>query len=432
LKQYGEVWRIAGGPTLLGWGVVGRLGIGMTPLALLLLVQHSTGHYTPATVAAGAYALAGAVASPIVSRTADRIGPAPVLRVTAIAHPVTLVGLLFAVSTDTPIVVVWVISALAGATYPPLSVAIRGAWTSVTGPKSSFPHLRTVALGAETTMSETVYTLGPLLVGAFVAVGSAAIALGASAVVTFAGTLMVARGPAMRGWTSHPSHTRAQRWGPLQVPGFAALLTCTAGLCVSFGVVPVAVPGYATAHAGHGASALSGLLLGLWGLGSAVAGVWFGTRPQPVRIHTQFAWLMAYFALTLVVLAVMPTVPAFGVAILLGGTAVAPALTVEYSLVARLAPPSMVNESHAWLMAVAVTANAAGTAVTGPILDRWGGVPFAFLLAAALVAAAAVLSALPGGPLARGLERAGVEAGLVLEVAKHRNTNLIGRHRAKI
>jgi predicted MFS family arabinose efflux permease len=235
----------------------------------------------------------------------------------------------------------------------------------------------------------------------------------------------------MREWVRHPGHGRTQRLGPLRVPGFPALLICTAGLCVSFGVVPVAVPGYATAHAGHEASAMSGLLLGLWGLGSAAAGVWFGMRPQPVRMHTQFALLMTYFAVTLAVLAAMPTVLSFGVAILVGGTAVAPALTVEYALVARLAPPSMVNETYAWMMAVAVTANSAGTAITGPILDRPGGVPYAFLLAAVLVLAAAMLAAWPGGPLARGLERAAVESGLVA-MAKHRNTNLAGRHRAKV
>lgn len=431
LKQYGEVWRIPGGPTLLLWGFIGRLGIGMTPLALLLLVQHSTGHYTPATIAAGAYALAGAFASPIVSRTADRIGPSPVLQVTALIHPVVLVGLLFAVSTSTPLWAIWAISALAGATYPPSSVAIRGAWSSTTGPDTAYKHLRALALGAETTMSEMVYTVGPMLVGAFVALGSAAIALGASAVVTFVGTLTVARGPAMRGWVRNPSHTHTEGLGPLKVPGFPMLLVCAAGLCVSFGVVPVAVPGYATAHAGHDASAISGVLLGLWGLGSAVAGVWFGTRPQPVRMHTQFAWLMVYFASTLVVLAFMPGVPSFGVAILVGGTAVAPALTVEYALVARIAPPSMVNESYAWLMAVAVTANSAGTAVSGPILDHRGGVPYTFLLAAALVLVAAVLSAWPGGPLARGLEHNALAQGLTFTVAKHRNTAPTGRHRSR-
>ena len=60
LARYRAVWRIPGAPVLLIPGVLARLGVSMTPLALLLLVQRSTGHYTPAALASAAYALSGA------------------------------------------------------------------------------------------------------------------------------------------------------------------------------------------------------------------------------------------------------------------------------------------------------------------------------------------------------------------------------------
>src|SRR5215467_5514484 len=93
LRQYAAVWRLPGAPVLLVAGVFGRLGIGVTPLALLLLVAHDTGHYGPAAVASGLYALASALLAPLVGRIADRIGPAHVLLVTGVAHPLALVGL---------------------------------------------------------------------------------------------------------------------------------------------------------------------------------------------------------------------------------------------------------------------------------------------------------------------------------------------------
>jgi MFS family permease len=83
LRQYLDIWRVPGGPTLLLVGVLARLGIGMTPLALLLLVQQATGRYAAAGLAGGIYALSGAALSPVAGRVADRIGPAPVLLVTA-------------------------------------------------------------------------------------------------------------------------------------------------------------------------------------------------------------------------------------------------------------------------------------------------------------------------------------------------------------
>ncbi|MFD0786037.1 MFS transporter, partial [Micromonospora azadirachtae] len=78
LRQYLGVWRIPGAPMLLLTGIIGRLGIGMTPLALLLVVEQVTGRYSLAAVAGGIYAVAGAALSPVAGRIADRIGPSPV------------------------------------------------------------------------------------------------------------------------------------------------------------------------------------------------------------------------------------------------------------------------------------------------------------------------------------------------------------------
>ncbi|MFC7482305.1 hypothetical protein ACFQX7_23010 [Luedemannella flava] len=121
------MWRIPHAPNLLIHGTLGRLGLGITSLALILHVAGVLGRYTPAAVAAACYALASAAVAPVVGRLADRLGPAPVLRVTAVAHPVALILLL--VASRGPVLLIWGASALAGATYPPLTGAVRGRGT---------------------------------------------------------------------------------------------------------------------------------------------------------------------------------------------------------------------------------------------------------------------------------------------------------------
>jgi MFS family permease len=403
LRQYLGVWRMPGGPTLLIVGILARLGIGMTPLALLLLVRQETGSYTAAGLAGAIYALTGATLSPVAGRVADRIGPSPVLLVTAVAHPLALIGLLLAAGGD--LALTFVLAGLAGGTYPPLTAAIRRAWTDTTDIGSGRHALRPAAMAAETSLFELVFVLGPLLVSAFVLItrGPAAALVGA-AVATFIGTAWIARIPVMRGWRRRESDTRTTGLGPLRVPGFGALLLCVGALGTAFGAAGVTVPAYATGHGGG--DSLAGVLLGVWGVGSAIGGLWFGTRRPAMALVRQFAWLLAGVAVSFLVLAAMPTPVALGAALVIGGATIAPALTVENNLVGRIAPSGMLNEAYTWVVTVSVAGSAAGGAVAGVIVDRAGGVPWAFGFAAVVLLVAAGVAALPGGSISAADQRA--------------------------
>lgn len=408
LRQYLGVWRLPGGKVLLIVGVLARLGIGVTPLALLLLVQQATGRYAAAGLAGGMYALAGAAVSPFAGRLADRIGPSPVLMATAVLHPLALGGLLLISrggAAALPSIVV--ASGLAGATYPPLSAAIRRAWTDATAPGTGRHALRPAAMAAETSLFELVFVLGPLLVAAFVLLTGPGAALVFSAVVTLAGTLAIALLPVMRHWERHESAEPARGLGPLKVGGFPALLLCVSALGIAFGAAGVMVPAYAQQHGGG--EGLGGVLLGVWGVGSAIGGIWFGTRRPAMTLTRQFAWLLAAVSASFLVLSVMPNPTALGVALVVGGATIAPALTVENNLVGRIAPRPMLNEAYTWIVTVSVGGSAAGGAVAGVIVDQPGGLPWAFVFAGAVLMVAAAVAAVPAGSMARADLRAAEE-----------------------
>ncbi|PTA45380.1 MFS transporter [Micromonospora sp. RP3T] len=402
LRQYLGVWRIPGAPMLLILGIIGRLGIGMTPLALLLVVEQVTGRYSLAAVAGGIYALSGAALSPIAGRIADRVGPTPVLLATALAHPLALLGLLGASRSDAGnLALIYLAAGVAGGTYPPLTAAIRGAWNDLTTPASGRGHLRNTALAAETSLFEVVFVLGPLLVAGFVLFADASTALLGAAVVTLVGTGSVALGRVMRAWRPHPREHHARGLGPLRVGGFPALLLCVASLGIAFGASGVIVPAFAGSSGAADPESLAGVLLAVWGIGSAAGGFTFGVRKPAANMTRQFAWLLGAVAASFAVFAVMPGPVALGVALMLGGAAIAPALTLENTLVGRIAPAGMLNEAYTWVVTMSVAASAAGGAVAGLIVDHAGGVPWAFLFAGAAVAVGAVVAALPTGPIAR-------------------------------
>jgi len=406
LRQYLGVWQLPGGRVLLIVGVLARLGIGMTPLALLLLVQQTTGRYAAAGLAGGMYALAGAAISPVAGRLADRIGPSPVLWATAVLHPLALAGLLVVSrGGEAALPGIFVTSALAGATYPPLTAAIRRAWTEATAVGSGRHGLRQAAMAAETSLFELVFVLGPMLVAALIVVThDPAAALVTSAVATFAGTLWIASLPIMRHWVRHQDVDATRGLGPLKVGGFPALLACVAALGTAFGAAAVIVPAYAGQHGGG--DSLGGVLLGVWGVGSTIGGIWFGTRRPAMALSRQFAWFLGGVAASFLVLAVMPNPLALGIALVVGGAAIAPALTVENNLVGRIAPAGMLNEAYTWVVTVSVAGSAAGGAVAGAIVDQPGGLPWAFVFAAVVLVVAALGAAVPTGPVARADRRA--------------------------
>ena len=400
-RRYVAVWRVPGAPVLLVFGLVARLSIAMTPLGLLLLVQQATGRYAAAALAGAVYTLGFAACSPVAGRVADRVGPSPVLLATALVHPFGLAALILA-ARGRAVVGVVAAAAFSGATYPPLVAGLRGAWSRLTEPEGGYGPLRETALASETALYQCVFIVGPLLVAGLVTIGSPALVIAASAAVTLVGTATLARGSAMRNWRPEPGRSGGS--GPLRVPGFPAILACAAALGLAFGVVTVTLPAYATSHS-SGSGALAGVFLAILSTGSVLGGIWFGARPHGAPLPRQFAALLGALAVGYASLALMPNPVAFAVALFCGGVLVAPALTVESALVGAITTASVRTEAYTWVVTVEVAATAVGIQVTGLIVDRPGGLPWAFLPASAAVALAAVVAARPAGSLSLALAR---------------------------
>jgi len=226
-------------------------------------------------------------------------------------------------------------------------------------------------------------------VAAFVAISTPAVAILAVAGMTLAGTLTVARGRAIRGRRPHPGggeHHSAL--GPLRVPGFGVLLFTSACLGMAFGIANVAIPAYATHNATSHPQSMAGVLLAVWGTGSAIGGIWFGTRSPAASLPRQLMVLLYAVGGSIALFAAAPSPIWLGVLLALGGATIAPGLTVENSLVGIVVPARMHTEAYTWMTTLTVAASATGGAVAGVLVDRAHGVTWSFLAAGAVVALA--------------------------------------------
>jgi MFS family permease len=381
VRSYLSVWRLPSAPVLLVAGFAGRLPSAMVPLALLLMVQQQTGSYAVAGLAAATYGLAMAGMAPVLGRLADRRTPRPVLLAQAATYPLLLTLLVAVVLRGAPTAAIVAASAAAGAGTPLVSGAVRALWSRVD------PRVRGTAYALDATATELVFVAGPTLVAALAVLAAPAWAL------AVAGALGIATSGAMRGWVPVPVAHRASPFATVLAPGMPRVLVSGAALMLGFGALEVAIPAFADAA---GSPGLSGVLLALWSLGSVAGGLWFGARVVSVSLPRQYRWLLLGVTIGLAPLAAASDPWVLGALLFLGGTAIAPTLTVQNSLVGAIAPAHATTEAFTWLSTMATGASAVGAALGGALIESRTGVSGSLLLAVAGAALAVLVTLVPG------------------------------------
>ena len=386
MRQYLTVWRLPSAPVLLVAGFAGRLPSAMVPLAVLLLVQQQTGSYAVAGLASATYGIAMAVMAPVLGRLADRRGPRLVLLAQSVTYPLLLTVLAAAVLTSTNTAVILGASALAGFSTPLVSGTVRALWSRVD------PRVRPTAYALDATTTELVFVAGPTTVATLTLLASPVAAIALAGVCTVVGTLGLAFSGAMRAWRPAVA-VQKSLFATVTVPGMPRVLVSGTALMLGFGAIEVAVPAFADAA---GSPGLSGVLLGVWSLGSVAGGLWFGARVLSTSLPRLYRWGLLGTTIGMLPLAAVSSPLLLGALLFLGGTAIAPTLTVQSSLVGSIAPADATTEAFTWLSTIAFGASAVGAAIGGALVETSYGVGGALVLATAAAALAVVVTLLPG------------------------------------
>ena len=386
MRSYLTVWRLPSAPVLLLSGFAGRLPSSMVPLALLLMVQEQTGSYAVAGAVSATYGIATAALAPVFGRLADRRSPRPVLLVQSLLYPLLLVAMAAVVLTAAPVWLMLVAAAAVGASTPLVSGTVRALWSRVD------PRVRPTAYALDATATELVFVAGPTLVAALTLLASPSVALAVAGVLGVAGAFGIAGSAPMRAWQPVAA-PRRPLLATITTPGMPRVLLSGTALMFGIGGLEVAVPAFADAA---GSPGMSGVLLAVWALGSAGGGLWFGARVVSASLPRQYRWCLLGVTIGLAPLAAISSPWLLGALLFLGGTAIAPTLTVQSSLVGSIAPASAVTEAFTWLSTVTFGASAIGAAVGGSLIETSAGVAGALVMATAAAALAVAVTLVPG------------------------------------
>jgi MFS family permease len=378
--RYATVLRGQGTAVPLTASTLGRLALGATSLALLLLVRDTSGSYAVAGLVSGAYALSFGLVGPSVARLADRTGPVPALRLTALLHPALLVLVVLAARSGLPLPVLLLPTVLAGATVPPLGPVMRALWADVL----RGPALAT-AYSLESVVVELCFVLGPLLVAGLTVLLDPSAPVLASGVVAGAGALWLSLTTRVRAVSPHDER-HGSPFGPLASPAVRALLLTVAAVGATFGAVEVAVPAFVEEQGARASSA--GVLLAVWASGSVVGGLLYGGLDLRAPHRTQLPVLVTALALSTALPLLATGTTALGLLLFVFGLTIAPFSACNSVLLGRAAPAGTVTEAFAWSTSMIFGGAALASGLSGVLVERSGST------AALLVTAGAGLLAL--------------------------------------
>ncbi|MCU1405205.1 MAG: Major Facilitator Superfamily protein [Glaciihabitans sp.] len=402
--SYRDVIRLPGALRAFLPAMLGRLSFATITLAVVLAVEAKTESFAVAGIAVGAFGVTNVVASPFRARLVDRYGQRLILNSLCIGYALGLVALAVLTlpsavvsalpsgvteatepSSATAYVAIVAVSALTGLFPPPLGSAMRVLW----GALAPVGTLRARAYSLDAVGEELLFTAGPLLVAATVAIGSPTIAIMFTAVAAVAGTFgmtsSTVSGAVPRGTVNVPIRSR-----PLRQKGFLPVLVALLAVGTVLGVVEVAAPAFAD---DLGSAGLAGILLAAFAAGSAIGGLLYGSRVWPGWLGHRLLLLATAMTLLCAALVFAPgsTVLACGLAAV--GFFLAPSLVTGYLLADELTEPAVRTEASSWIN-TAVNTGAALAAAAGGVLVDATSPGLAFVLGAA-VASLCLLCAAP-------------------------------------
>jgi len=400
--RYLTLLRLPGAARFCVTGMVGRAPMAMFGLGTVLLVAATTGRYSLAGLVAGAGSVGYAIAAPQVARLADKFGQRRVLRPLVAVFAGSCIVFVTCTELRAPVWVVIITGCAAGSSMPSLGSMVRARWSALL---QGTPLLHS-AFALESVADEVIFVVGPALVTVLAsALPPAGVVL--CAVLAVTGTLLFAAQrktePPARQATGHARNAAGGRWLP--APGLLTMAPVYLCIGATFASVDLSTVDFAQRH-GH--KPLAGLILGTYALGSAVGGLWYGSRTWRAPLERRFAITLTLTVAGVATFWAQPALITLDASMLITGLTISPTLIGGYSLIERQAFASRRTEAMTWLSSTISIGIAIGSAVSGRIIDdagpRWG---YGFAATCGVIAVTICLTGLrrlraaPGGEAAQ-------------------------------
>ncbi len=382
VRLYADLLRNSGAFAFCAPAFVGRTPMAMYSLGTVLLISARTGDYALAGAVAAAGFAGSAVVIPAVAALADNLGQRRILVPQALVFLAATVAFIACAELRGPGWLLFASGTPAGATMPTLGPMVRARWSALVG---TAPGKLEQAFALESVNDDLISMIGPVLVTALATGFNPAAGIGAAAGLSVAGTLAFAAQrrtepvPQPRAGSRANPRSLVRNSRPIELPAVGLITLAPVFLLFgsTMGVVELASAAFATEH---GLRSQTGVILGLFAVGSALGGLWYGTRRWRALLEQRFALCIVAFAVGMSAVLVEPGLLVLGASMLIAGAGVSPALITGYAIAELQAPARRRTEAMAWIGSAILIGAAGGSALAGPIIKAGGARP-AYLLA---------------------------------------------------
>lgn len=391
-NPYFELLRAPGSLAFSASGFVGRMSMSMYGLGTVLLIASLTGRYGQAGTVAAAGSVGYAVFGPVIATRADRLGQRRVLVTQTAIFALSSAVFITCAELRAPFWTLLLTGITAGGSMPSVGSMVRTRWSSIV---DGDPRRLHTAFALESVNDELIFVIGPALVTMLATQLAPASGIGAASLLCIVGTLLFAAqrktepppkprplpaarpcGPvASQGSGRPPLRPRLRRaigrlaTASLPARGIGTLAPAFLLIGAMFSGIDLSTVAFAT-ELGH--RPVAGLILGTYALGSAVGGLWYGSRHWQAPLGRRFTITAALAVAGVSTFWAMPGLLALDGAGFLAGLAISPTLMAGYGILELQAPPHRTTEAMAWLGSTISVGVALGSAFCGHIIDAYG------------------------------------------------------------
>jgi predicted MFS family arabinose efflux permease len=377
-NAYLSLLRIPGAARFSVSAAIGRLPMSMFGLGTVLLVKATTGQYGLAGFVSGAGSIGYAVCAPRIATLADRFGQGRVLRPLVAFFALSTSVFITCAELRAPVWVLLITGCLAGASMPSLGSMVRARWSTLL---AGSPRLHS-AFALESVVDEMIFVAGPAVVTLLATKLLPASGIATAMVLCVIGTALFAaqrRTEPPHGRRGDPASQeqpaareqagRRPPWRGLAAPGLATLAPAYLFIGAMFAAIDLSTVDFAQVQ-GH--KPLAGFILGTYALGSALGGLWYGSRSWRAPLQRRFALTLAITVAGVATFWLQPNLVSLDLTMLVCGLTISPTLIAGYSLIERQASDLRRTEAMTWLSSTISVGVAIGSSVAGQLVDTAG------------------------------------------------------------